>query len=143
MAIFEHTAHSVAGMTCVDCHLPLHSEGTPPEGTPSETTTLVRGGTAPDHSFKPADGSCAACHGSNVHQQVVNEEAVQFGATTLVQLTERTQALARELDDAKRENRSLQVMTVVSLGFGLGVGGVLGIIFVFVVCHFSREKSAT
>ena len=142
MAIFEHTAHSAADMTCVDCHLPPHSEGTPSEGAPSETTILVSGGTAPDHSFKTAGGSCAGCHGSNVHQQVVNEEAVQVGATTLVQMTARTQVLARELDDAKRENRSLQAMTVVSLGFGLGVGSVLGIILVFVVCHFSREKSA-
>jgi hypothetical protein len=139
--IFEHTAHSVSGMTCVDCHLPLHSEGA--SSVSSGTTVLVSGRSAPDHSFKPAAESCVGCHASNVHQQVVNEKAVQIGATTLVNMTERTQTLARELDDAKRENRSLQAMTVVSLGFGLGLGGVLGIIFMLVIGYLAREKSAT
>jgi formate-dependent nitrite reductase cytochrome c552 subunit len=138
METFGHTAHSVAGMTCADCHLSPHSDS---EGTAVAEVTLVGGGAAPDHSFKTAGGSCAGCHGSNVHQQVVNEEAVQIGATQLVQMTDRTRDLALELDDAKRENRSLQAMTVVSLGFGLGSGGVLGIVFVSLVCFLSRGES--
>jgi formate-dependent nitrite reductase cytochrome c552 subunit len=136
MEIFDHTAHSIAGMTCADCHLSPHSED-----TAGGEITLVGGVAAPDHSFKTAEGSCAGCHGSNVHQQVVNVDAVQTSATEAVQMTERVRDLALELDDAKQENRSLRAMTVVSLGFGLGIGGVLGIVFVSVVCFLSRENS--
>jgi ABC-type transport system involved in cytochrome c biogenesis permease subunit len=58
-------------------------------------------------------------------------------------MVERTQKLAYELEDARRTNRSLQTVSVVSLGFGLGTGGVLGAIFVLVVGYVSQRSART
>jgi hypothetical protein len=71
----------------------------------------------------------------------MSEEVARIDAAELSQMAEHAQDLARQLDDAKRANRSLQAMSVVTLGIGLGVGGVLGIITVSAICYFSREGS--
>jgi hypothetical protein len=57
------------------------------------------------------------------------------------QITEEASDLAVRLEDAREENRTLKTMSVVSLGFGLGVGGVLGIIFMLVVCKLGQRSA--
>jgi hypothetical protein len=69
----------------------------------------------------------------------MNAEVARIDAAELTTMTERAEDLARELDDVKRANRSLQALSVVSLGVGLGIGGVLGIIIVSAICYFSKE----
>jgi hypothetical protein len=58
----------------------------------------------------------------------------------LSEMNERARELAYELEDAKQSNRSLRTMSVVSLGFGLGTGGVLGAIFVLVVGYLVQGR---
>jgi hypothetical protein len=55
-------------------------------------------------------------------------------------MSERMRELAYELDDVKKDNRSLQTVALVSLGLGLGIGGMLGIAFVAVVGVLSQRK---
>jgi len=126
---FEHTAHSAAGIACTSCHLS------------SGTVTELGGDLAPNHTFGIDGEACVDCHGGAIHQQVMNAEVARIDAAELSLTSQRVQDLARQLDDAKRDNRSLQAMSVVSLGFGLGIGGVLGIIMVAVICRFMKEGS--
>jgi hypothetical protein len=67
----------------------------------------------------------------------------QVYSARLSAMTERARELANQLEDAKRDKASLQTIAVVSLGFGLGVGGVLGMIFVLVVGYISQGRRQT
>jgi hypothetical protein len=96
---------------------------------------------APDHSFELAVESCANCHGQSIHQQVFNEAIGEVDQVQLSTMTERARQLANELEDARRTNTSLKTMSVVGLGFGMGVGGVLGIIFAFAVSFVYQERA--
>jgi hypothetical protein len=130
---FEHTAHSAADLACTACHL------SSPSGAPSGATIESAVSAAPSHTFRTEGTACASCHGDEIHQQVMNAEVARIDAAELTTMSERAQDLARELDDAKRANRSLRALSVVSLGAGLGIGGVLGIIIVSAICYFSKE----
>ena len=96
----------------------------------------------PNHTFGIDGRACVNCHGGAIHQHVINEDVARIDAAELTVMSQRVQDLTRDLDNAKRDNRSLQAMSVVSLGFGLGIGGVLGIIIVAVICRFMKEGSA-
>lgn len=132
----EHWVHHDAGVHCTDCHV------SPPSlpGTATDVNVLASA-TAPDHRFSLTVEACVGCHGQSVHD-AFHETASQTGQSQLSGMVERTQKLAYELDDARRTNRSLQTVSVVSLGFGLGTGGVLGVIFVLVVGYVSQRSAS-
>jgi hypothetical protein len=46
-----------------------------------------------------------------------------------------------ELEAAEQANKSLKVMTLVSLGLGLGIGGMLGVVFMLVVGYVSQGRA--
>ena len=56
-------------------------------------------------------------------------------------MTERASQLALELDQVQDENRSLQTMSVVTLGAGLGIGVLLGAVFVLAVGFVCQGRS--
>jgi Ni,Fe-hydrogenase III large subunit len=95
---------------------------------------------APSHSFYVASTVCADCHGSTIHQLAADTGVEPAINVSVSSLGERTQNLATELDAAENEIRTLRTMTIASLGFGLGIGGVLGIIFVSVVCKLAQRR---
>jgi hypothetical protein len=132
----EHKVHHDAGVHCADCHLPSASV--------PDTTGDIRvmaGGTAPSHSFELAVESCANCHAQSIHENVLNVTSREIGSAQVSLMTERAKGLARELEDAKRTNRNLQATSVVSLGLGLGTGGVLGAICVLIVGFIVQGRS--
>ena len=124
----EHWVHHEAGVHCTDCHLAASN-------APANSTDVrvMAGGEVPDHRFKLAVEACVDCHAESIHDRVFHDAAGQMEVSQLAEMTDRTRDLAYELEDAKQANQSLRTMSVVSLGFGLGTGGVLGAIFVLVV----------
>jgi predicted CXXCH cytochrome family protein len=134
--VVDNSAHRSADVHCVDCHLPSPS-------APDTATDIrvISGGTAPNHSFDPISVACAECHRQSIHQEVFYRAADQLDSVQVVTLNERVRDLAGQLEDVKRTNRSLRAISVVSLGFGLGIGGVLGIIFVLVAGYASQGRA--
>lgn len=131
----EDWTHHDAGVTCTDCHV------SSPSVADLSEVRVTGGSKAPDHGFELVVGSCASCHGQSIHQNVFNASADPVDMARLTKMTARAQDLANELEDAKRENRSLRTVSVVSLGFGLGVGGVLGVVFLLVVGYISQGRA--
>lgn len=129
----EHWAHHVADVHCADCHISV------PSDPAASDVSVTNRAAAPNHSFRLAVEACVDCHGPEIHQEV---EAVQVNVdrAQLSEMAARAQGLARELEDAKQSNRSLETMSVVSLGFGLGTGGVLGVIFMLVVGYVIQRR---
>jgi hypothetical protein len=131
----EHWVHHEAGVHCTDCHLAV---ATPPVN--STDVRVMAGDETPDHRFKLAVEACVDCHSESIHDRVFHEAAGHMEISQLSEMTDRTRELAYELEDAKQSNRSLRSMSVVSLGFGLGTGGVLGAIFVLVVGYVVQGR---
>jgi hypothetical protein len=94
------------------------------------------------------DVVCQSCHGEYVAdhpangvlavQQVINTEKQ---SVEMASMTDQVRALATELEQTKRDNDSLKATSVVSLGFGLGIGAMLGAIGVFVVSRWIEGKA--
>jgi hypothetical protein len=49
--------------------------------------------------------------------------------------------LAAKLDDAQQTNKSLMTMAPVSLGLGMGIGGMLGIVFMLVIGYINQRMT--
>jgi hypothetical protein len=132
----EHWVHHEAGVHCTDCHLVQSSA--------SETASdvqVLNTGAAPDHRFGLAVETCVDCHEESIHDRAFHEAAGQMEQSQLSEMTERARELAYELEDAKQSSRSLRTMSVVSLGFGLGTGGVMGVIFMLVVGYVTQGRA--
>lgn len=120
-------AHQNADVHCADCHFSLSPD-------------LETVGAHANHNVSQAYSACAECHERGIHDLSVNTAARQIDFSQFTTLTQRAKDAAYELEEVKRTNRSLQAMSVVSLGFGLGVGGVLGAIFVLVVGYVAQRR---
>jgi len=132
---FEYTVHQDADVACADCHLPTAAALNTNVGL-----TVSGADRAPAHNLTVASQTCSTCHATSIHVKAPGEALNQIDDTRLAAMSERVRDLAYELDDTKKENRSLQTLSLVSLGLGLGVGGMLGIVFVAVVGVLSQRK---
>jgi hypothetical protein len=135
----EHRVHHEADVHCEDCHLAVTTD--PAKASAVGDVRVMAGGDAPDHRFRLAVESCAGCHSESIHDTVLNETTGQIEVSQVSAMTQRAKELSRELEGVKSTNRTLQGMSVVSLGFGLGTGGMLGAIFVLVVGFIIQGRS--
>jgi hypothetical protein len=124
---------------CANCH---PSDAAEWEESPHVHVATQETGTA-------ADMECQSCHGEYVAdhpasgvlavQQVIDTEKQ---SVELAGMADQVRKLATQLDEAKRANDSLKATSVVSLGFGLGIGAILGVIGVFIVSRLIEERAA-
>ncbi len=137
---FSHSAHSYAEVTCIDCHLA--------PGPGIDETALVSaggsGGTAtkqvPNHNFAgvPSE-NCARCHGQRIHTAALHSDVGNASTVNLVAMADRVPELTDKLEAAQEKNESLQMLTLISLGGGLGIGGILGSLFVLMAGYLTRK----
>jgi hypothetical protein len=117
-----HTAHWVGAVSCIECHM----------ATPGTTDVPV-------HDFvHVAAQQCLDCH---------KEEIVAGPMPTATRLAlaapeqaENTRQLAVALDTATENNRFLLLLGPVLLGVGVGIGGILGIVFMLVTAYLEGRK---
>ena len=138
-----HEAHWLADTACIDCHM----AGAAPDGqlaavldganfAIAASAALVP--TGPDHDFVTVSPRlCLDCHREDVQSTTSSHTAVE------ARLLEREQAntmLANQLDATQKNLHTFQGMTPVALGMGLGLGGMLGIVFMLVFARTERTK---
>lgn len=137
---FADSVHGNAGVTCIQCHL---------ASTNSQEIALAGTGelkgpvSAPNHDFTSVSAeTCLNCHGPDIH---IEKPAVASAAWTtsarVLALADRVPGLRAELETAQQTNKSLQTMTLVCLGLGLGIGGMLGIIFMLTVGYINQRRA--
>lgn len=128
-----HIAHVGKGADCVDCHLSHEYEPDYLEGAETRVMDVVDRPNVASHTFSVSSTeACVSCHTEGAGlQQVVYSDAV----------SERASQLALELDQVQDENRSLKTVSVVALGAGLGVGVLMGVIFVLAVGFIFQGRS--
>lgn len=133
---FADSVHANAGVTCVECHL---------ASTDSHETALAGTGEfkgpipAPNHDFTSVSAeSCVGCHAEDIH--IEKPSFTSTADTRLLAMADRVPVLRTELETVQQTNKSLQTMTLVSLGLGLGIGGMLGIISVLVFGYINQRR---
>jgi hypothetical protein len=137
---FAHTAHESSDVGCTDCHV---SSATAYETTAAASTDQSIGRPmAPSHSFTVVSSqACVSCHGQTIHEVVPHDDVMQAANVRLLAMADRAPELATQLEAAENANKSLRVMTLVSLGLGIGLGGMMGIIFMLVIGYVVQGRA--
>jgi hypothetical protein len=146
---FAHTAHESADVSCTDCHLSSTHAAAASDGTAApDTMTLVSTGQsigrpeAPSHLFSVVSSeACVNCHGQTIHELMAGDTSTQAASTELLAMAGQVPELTAQLETQEKTNKSLQVMTLVSLGLGMGIGGMLGIVFMLVVGYITQGRA--
>lgn len=137
---FAHTAHETADVSCTDCHL---SAGAKREtGALASLDQSIARPEAPNHRFTVVSSeACVTCHGQTIHEVTPRDDLTQVANQELIAMAEQAPELATELEAQEQINKSLRVMALVSLGLGIGIGGMLGIVFVLVVGYITQGRA--
>ncbi|RME69834.1 MAG: hypothetical protein D6784_17715 [Chloroflexi bacterium] len=143
---YEESHHGQEGVRCADCHL---------ETTHSDELALVSTSNAvpPRHDFTAVlSDNCLTCHQEELHHQkgghtMVAAKAVpaqtcagETGQGDLLPQSETADILSDRLNTLEAENRSLKFWLPVSLGIGLGAGGVLGVAAVLFCSYINCRR---
>jgi len=124
---YYNTPHSGVGLTCIDCHFP----------------------SAPLEEMIFTSEDCTKCHEGAVHLTMGTIHLPDV--TEISNVTQMSDAqpmtkqdamleLSSKLQIAEQANKSLQIMSMVWLGLGIGIGGVLGIILMQVIGFLNRAR---
>lgn len=133
-----HVSHRFADVECTSCHVTPSSEPEIAVSVRSATGTAIQ---APTHDFADvAAANCIECH----------SEAIRDGNTfgsgdravaELMTIANRVPELSASLKAAEQQNRVLATVSFVSLGLGIGMGAVMGMILVLFVGMVTQRKS--
>ena len=142
-----HTAHWLGEAGCTSCHMASgtasSSHGTTQSVASSDPSAAVAAmvPNAPKHDFvSVSSAKCLECHSKDV---TVLDGPIQTDYVVrndLMQTANQVPELRAELASAQQVNRALSLWQPVSLGMGMGIGGILGIAFVLVVVRLNRGK---
>ncbi len=128
------TVHGELDVGCIDCHVASTASHEIVLASSDESSNVI---TAPSHDFTASlSRDCVKCHGEEIHKE-------DMAATTNVRALvtpECEPKLVAKLETVEQTNRSLQTMTPVSLGLGMGIGGMLGIIFMLVINYINQGR---
>ena len=138
---FSHTIHENTNVTCISCHMstvPIY-----------ETATLVSDQLgneaipAPTHDFATVSShKCMECHDAmTLHVEPLPTDIEQVTDAQLRIATDRISKLTADLDTAQQISKSLQRLLWFSLGFGMWLGAVLGIVSVLVIGYIKQVRA--
>lgn len=138
---FAHTTHSATDITCATCHLasiPVY-----------EMTTLVSTVSSSEqvpvttHDFATVSShTCMECHDvMTLHEEPTIIDIEQITNSQLRSAADQISELAAELEATRQTNTSLQKLLLVSLGLGLWLGTILGIVLVLVIGYIKQVRA--
>jgi hypothetical protein len=130
------TAHGQSGISCIDCHLSSTNAHEVTEVALVSTTSEETEIPSASHDFTAVlSEDCVNCHGGEVHREAVEPVSNVWSAS---ETRECEPELIAKLENAEQTNKSLMTITPLSLGLGMGVGGMLGIIFMLALGYISQ-----
>lgn len=121
---FPHSEHDRLGIECTVCHVPVRQSG-----HAQLIQASSKGSNAPDHTFAPPAESCVGCHAQGSVPMTAGETR-----------SDPAQVLADQLEVAEQENNTLRNLAIVTLGVGLGIGGVLGVVAILLIGYIAQRR---
>lgn len=138
---FAHTAHEGAGVNCTDCHLSsasVHETA----AVASASQTIGHSTAPPSHNFTVVSSqACVGCHGQTIHEMAPGDDLMQAANVRLLAMADSAPELADQLNAVEQANKSLRIMALVSLGLGMGIGGMLGVVVMLVVGYVVQGRA--
>ena len=134
-----HVAHWLGDAGCTSCHVdePSHA---PAQSIASADPAAMLMGT-PRHDFVTVStAKCLDCHAEAVTAADGEPKGKYAVRAALLETAGETPALRSALAAAEANNRTLALLSPVSLGFGISLGGMLGILFMLAAVRFARPK---
>jgi hypothetical protein len=133
------TNHAQTGISCIECHLSSGAD-THQIGAAGAAES-VTGVPAASHDFTGVlSADCINCHGDEVH----SEDSIARVSNTWAAgqpTPECEPTVLEKLRITEQTNRSLQTLAPISLGLGLGIGTLLGIIVMLVVGYMIQGRA--
>lgn len=133
-----HTAHWEAETACTDCHMATLAPEAALALAHADGAAIAAVLPTTNHDFVSVSAAnCLGCHAEDVTltQPTAYVQAVASNRETSLELSN-TKA---ELATAQQNNRSLTIFSLANLGFGLGIGSILGIVFMVAFIRFGSR----
>lgn len=116
---YAHSAHGNEGLSCADCHLAT-SEGPATEGMAKR-----------NHTFTVALETCIACHGFQLHNPQVDEEAAKIIQVHPDKVDAMASNINSEVSETPKGGSPYGFIIAGVIAAGLGIGGIgLGMVTV-------------
>ena len=132
-----HTAHWYGDVACTNCH--MADMQLPDSGQLVSNTSQPVAMALPSHDFVTVSSSnCLDCHKESVGPEAARNDPT---LNELHSVTANAEVLGNKLSAAQKVNKSLEQMTLVSLGLGIAVGGMLGLLLAIVIGYLSRKEA--
>ncbi len=135
-----HSAHWLGETPCTSCHVAESDFHAAASIASSDPAAALQG--TPSHDFVAVSGrNCLDCHGKDVTGLDGPSQTAFVVRNELMQTANQVPTLRTELQNAQQANLTLSLWQPVSLGLGIGVGGILGIAFVLIAVRLGSSKS--
>lgn len=133
-----HTAHWLGDVTCTNCHMAGESAMGGQLASADFNIALVQ---APSHDFVTVSArNCLDCHAKEVQTDVGAGPSDFIQRLDVISAAAEAPTLRADLAAAQQTTRTTALFVPMSLGFGVSIGGVLGIAFVLVAASWGRRK---
>lgn len=135
-----HLAHWETETACTDCHMAGGTDHAQLASAGDGLTALTAlTALAPSHDFVTVSASkCLDCHREDVS---AGPAGISSQTIALNELSSKLPEVEAQLTKAQQTNRSLGFLSVANLGFGLGIGGILGIVFMVVYARWFSNQN--
>jgi formate-dependent nitrite reductase cytochrome c552 subunit len=125
-----HTAHSQAGVVCVSCHVSTAS-------TPASVADTATG-----HDFMASSSQpCVNCHDQTPSRPMPDSANNQAAGLASAAMASQPVEPVTPAETQEQPAQILQIMPFVTLGLGMGIGGILGIIFMLTVGYINHGRA--
>jgi hypothetical protein len=133
-----HTAHWMGDVACTNCHMADQPVAAGEQIAAADPALAVITMTAPRHDFVAVAGNnCLDCHAKEVKVASADEDFQQ--RLDLIAAAAEAPTLRAQLSEAEQASHTTTFFVPMSLGFGVSIGGVLGIAFVLMAARWGRK----
>ena len=130
-----HTSHSQAGVVCVSCHASSASAQAVAAAMPAADT-------ASGHDFMATSSKpCVSCHDKTPARPTTDSASDRAAGPASSAVANQPSEPVTTANTQEQPAQILQIMPFVTLGLGMGIGGVLGIVFMLTVGYIKHGRA--
>jgi len=127
-----HTAHWYSEVACTNCHMAAMT--VPNTGLLVSNSGQSAAATLPSHDFVTVSSqNCLTCHKDGIGTAAARNDPT---LTELRSANAQVEVLGNELTATHKWSKSLEQVAPMFLGFGIGIGGMLGIALMIFVARY-------
>lgn len=133
-----HTAHWLGDVACTDCHMTDQVQAVGEQIAAADPALAMLA--APRHDFVAvASDNCLDCHAQQVSTAADKKDTAFVRRLDIIDAAAEAPALRAQLGQAEQATRTTAFFIPMSLGFGVSLGGLLGIAFVLMAARWGRK----